>query len=139
MSIFQHISSNFFVQKCFGQLFSSYSLALYFFGKRILAQKLLLKSWWNWLYSFKILPLTPLPWTQPYSNNINKGCWKVGSCTNYKCSTLRQQFLNWKLWHLQHYWLLLNYRFLIHSFEGNYQVVYVDSNIPQKRKKNCQK
>jgi len=39
----------FFVQKCFAQLFSSYSLALYFFGKRKSAKKLLIKCWWNWL------------------------------------------------------------------------------------------
>jgi len=39
----------FFVQKSLAQLFSNYSLALYFFAKRILVQMLLIKSWWNWL------------------------------------------------------------------------------------------
>jgi len=43
----QHFRSAFFVQKYFAQLFSNYSLALYYFGKRILAQKLLEKCWWN--------------------------------------------------------------------------------------------
>ncbi len=47
------ISSTFyeqlFVQKCFAQLFSNYSLALWLFGQRISAQKLLVKCWWNWL------------------------------------------------------------------------------------------
>jgi len=39
----QHFTCCFFVLKSFVQLFSSYSLALNFFGKRILAQKLLIK------------------------------------------------------------------------------------------------
>ncbi len=39
----------FFVQKSLAQLFSNYSLALYFFAKRILVQMLPIKSWWNWL------------------------------------------------------------------------------------------
>jgi len=37
----------FVVQKCFAQLLSNYSLALYFFVKRISVQKLLIKHWWN--------------------------------------------------------------------------------------------
>jgi len=36
----QHFKRNFFIQKCFAQLFSNYSLALNFSGKRILGQKL---------------------------------------------------------------------------------------------------
>ncbi len=47
------ISSTFyvrlFVQKCFAQLLSNYSLALWLFGARISMQKLLVKCWWNWL------------------------------------------------------------------------------------------
>jgi len=35
--------------KCFLKLFSNYSLALNFFGERILAQNLIIKCWWNWL------------------------------------------------------------------------------------------
>jgi len=47
----QHFRRNFFVQKCFVQLFSSYSLALWFFVKRLSSEKLLVKCWWtpNWL------------------------------------------------------------------------------------------
>ncbi len=45
----QHFTHAFCAQKCFAQLSSSYSLALYFFGAKILAQKLLVKCWWNWL------------------------------------------------------------------------------------------
>ena len=44
----QYFMTGFFVQKCFEQLFCTYSSALYSFGKRILAQKLLIKCWWNW-------------------------------------------------------------------------------------------
>jgi hypothetical protein len=38
-----HFTLAFFIQKCFAQLFSSYSLALNFFCKRMLAQKLHVK------------------------------------------------------------------------------------------------
>ncbi len=44
----QHFTSSFFVQKCYEHLFSSYSFCLNFCGKRILAEKLLVKCWWNW-------------------------------------------------------------------------------------------
>ncbi len=43
----QHFTLTFFVRKPFAQLFSNYSLALWFFGKRILVQKLLVKCWWK--------------------------------------------------------------------------------------------
>jgi len=43
-TLFPHL----FVQKCFLHLYSNYSLSLQFFGPRILAQKLLIKCWWNW-------------------------------------------------------------------------------------------
>ncbi len=36
---------DFFVQKCFAQLSSNYSLFLKFFGARVSAQKLLIKCW----------------------------------------------------------------------------------------------
>jgi len=36
------------IPKFFAQLLSAYNLGLQFFGKRILAQKLLIKCWWNW-------------------------------------------------------------------------------------------
>jgi len=37
-------------KKCFVRLFSTYSLAMYFFPqKNIVAQKLIIKCWWNWL------------------------------------------------------------------------------------------
>ncbi len=38
----------FFVQKFCLQVFCTYTLGLYFFGTRILAQKLFKKCWWNW-------------------------------------------------------------------------------------------
>ncbi len=45
----QHFTPDFFVHKCFAQLFS-FSLGLVvFFGIRMLVQKLLVKCWWNWL------------------------------------------------------------------------------------------
>ena len=44
----QHFTSSFFIRKSFEQLFCTYSLGLYFFGARILAQKLLVKCWCNW-------------------------------------------------------------------------------------------
>ncbi len=43
----QHFTSRFLVWKCFAKLFSNYNLALLFFGKRIMAQKLHIKCWWN--------------------------------------------------------------------------------------------
>jgi len=42
----QHFTGTFYY---FAQLFSSYCLALNFFGSSILAQKLRVKCWWNWL------------------------------------------------------------------------------------------
>ena len=45
----QHYTSSFFVWKCFEQLLSTYSLCWYFFGKIILAEKLVVKCSWNWL------------------------------------------------------------------------------------------
>ena len=44
----QRSTSSFFVQKSFEQLFCTYILGLYFFGTRKLAQKLLVKCWWNY-------------------------------------------------------------------------------------------
>jgi len=43
----QHCMQEFFVWKCFALLFSSYVLALKFFGAKILAQKASVKCWWN--------------------------------------------------------------------------------------------
>ncbi len=45
----QHFTRSFFVQKCFAKLFSNYSFALLPFSKIMLAQKLLVKCYWNWL------------------------------------------------------------------------------------------
>ncbi len=45
----QYFMPALFEWKCFAQLFSNFSLALLFFGERILAQKLRVKCWWNWL------------------------------------------------------------------------------------------
>ncbi len=45
----QHFTCSFLYKKCYALLFSWYSLALNFFGKRILAQIMLVKCWWNWL------------------------------------------------------------------------------------------
>jgi len=45
---FINITFAIFVRKCFW-CFALINLALYFFGAQILAQKLLLKCWWNWL------------------------------------------------------------------------------------------
>ncbi len=44
----QYFTCIFFIQKCFAQLFSTYSLALWLFGKRILAQKLLIIPYVFW-------------------------------------------------------------------------------------------
>jgi hypothetical protein len=47
------ISSTFYTQVFHSaQLFSNYSLALYFFGVNNLDQKVLVKCWWNWLNSW---------------------------------------------------------------------------------------
>ena len=50
---FTKISPEFYEQlfctKGFEQLFCTYSLGWYFFGKRKLEQKLLVKCWWIWL------------------------------------------------------------------------------------------
>jgi len=43
------IAFPFLFWKCFAQLFSNYILGLWFFVKRISAQKLLVKCLWNWL------------------------------------------------------------------------------------------
>ena len=45
----QHFTSSFFVRKSFKQLFCTYGLSLYLFGKRKLTKKLLVKCWSNWL------------------------------------------------------------------------------------------
>jgi len=45
----QHFMSSFFVRKCLTRLCFNYWLALYFFGKRIPVQKMLIKCWWYWL------------------------------------------------------------------------------------------
>jgi len=44
----QHCTRAFFVRKAIKQLLSSYILALQFFGARILAKKVWVKSWRNW-------------------------------------------------------------------------------------------
>ncbi len=44
----QQFIRNFFVWKCFTQLFSSYILALNFFGAKILVPKVRIKYWWIW-------------------------------------------------------------------------------------------
>ncbi len=49
VSISSTFTLNFFVQKCFAQLFSNYSFALNFFGEKISVQKLIVKYWWNLL------------------------------------------------------------------------------------------
>ncbi len=45
----QHFTWDFLVQKCLAHLFYIYSSALWLFGERIPAQKLLVKCRWNWL------------------------------------------------------------------------------------------
>jgi len=47
----QHFTRKFFIPKCFLQL-SNFSLALQFSVERLLAQKLLVKCWLNWLQVF---------------------------------------------------------------------------------------
>ncbi len=42
----QHFIHGFFVRKCLEQIFCTYILGLYFFGKKVAAPKLLLKCWW---------------------------------------------------------------------------------------------
>ncbi len=54
-------SKQIFILKCFAQLFSNYSLSLSFFGKRILAQKLLIKFLWNWPKEKR--PNVKIPWS----------------------------------------------------------------------------
>ena len=44
----QHFTSSFCANILAPKTFCACSLALYFFGVRILAQKLLVKCWWNW-------------------------------------------------------------------------------------------
>ncbi len=44
----QHFTSTFLVQKYLEQIFFTFCFCLHFFGKIILAQKLLIKCWWNW-------------------------------------------------------------------------------------------
>jgi hypothetical protein len=44
----QDFTDSFFVLKLCAKLFCTYILGLYFFGKRISAEKLLVKCWWNW-------------------------------------------------------------------------------------------
>jgi len=48
----QSFTRSFFVHKCFFThlLFICFLLGLVIFGERKLAQKLLIKCWWNWLY-----------------------------------------------------------------------------------------
>ncbi len=41
-------TSSFFIPMFFAHLLCAYKLGLLFFGERILTQKLLIKSWWNW-------------------------------------------------------------------------------------------
>jgi hypothetical protein len=43
-----NFTNSFFIPKFFAYLLCAYNLGLYFFGERILAQKLLIKCWWNW-------------------------------------------------------------------------------------------
>ncbi len=44
----QLFTCEFFIQKCFMQLFSSYILALWLFVEKISAQKAQVKWWWHW-------------------------------------------------------------------------------------------
>ncbi len=45
---YRHFTSSFFVQKCFAQIYSTYlQFGFVILDIRILAQKLLLKCWWN--------------------------------------------------------------------------------------------
>jgi hypothetical protein len=47
LSFHQYFMSSFFIPKFFAHLLCAYNLGLLFFGKRILAQKLLIKCWWK--------------------------------------------------------------------------------------------
>ncbi len=49
VSILPRFSMVLFCMKELCTIFFIYSLALYFFSTRILAQKLLVECWWNWL------------------------------------------------------------------------------------------
>jgi len=54
----------YFLLKCYGLLFFTYNFDLLFFVKRISAQKLLVKCWWNWLLAAPfVLPLKQSPHT----------------------------------------------------------------------------
>jgi len=75
----------FIMWNCFAQLFSSYSLALQFFGARITAQKLLVKCWWNWRqyaehlgFEMKIFDEDPHQLIGYYSYNLV--CWFTLPC-----------------------------------------------------------
>ena len=49
VSISSTFKSTCYIRKCLAQPLSNLSLAFAIFGKRVSAQKLLVKCWWNWL------------------------------------------------------------------------------------------
>ena len=61
IQFYQQRTSSFFVLKIWSKLLWTYSLCLYFFGKRTLAEKLILKCWWIWLHSYA--EAVPIVWT----------------------------------------------------------------------------
>ncbi len=70
----QRSTRSFYICKFRAQLFCAYVLGLYFTGARLLAQKLHVLSWWNWLSSVK--------WS------ANTSSWKVKGakldCDNFE-------------------------------------------------------
>jgi len=51
----QHFTTSFFMQKYFSKLFSTYSFVFVICVERIIAQKLILKCWWNLLKEWREL------------------------------------------------------------------------------------
>ncbi len=104
------LGATFFVQKCFAQFFSNYSLAWWLFGKRKSAQKLLVKCWWNWLMVDKIIIFDPM------SQNFYSFPW------NPKLDNQNESYLRHKMKHYMFYCfpcslcLFLSTHFLLVSF-----------------------
>jgi len=75
----------FFVWYCFAKFFSTYSLQLYIFGNIILAQKLLIICWWNWLQGVPKIPIQ-------IENQENSFRWKQVYRKGLSSSTSSGQF-----------------------------------------------
>ena len=111
------LQAAFFVQKSFEQLFCSYSIGLYFFGKRKLAQKLLLKCWWNWLYRKPNLKVQKL--YQIYELHFLAQSWNQIKTLFY----VSHPFIS-NLWHVQIDFLLLSRLLLIKNMRSEFVIFF---------------